>query len=472
MGFIHDDFLLRGQSARRLYHEVACDLPILDYHTHLPAGDILEDAPFRDLHQLWLAGDHYKWRAMRANGVPEHLCTGDADPREKFHAWARTVPATLRNPLHHWTHLELKRFFDIDTLLDADTADTIWEQSTAHLATTPLTPRGILRQFRVSLVCTTNDPLESLDAHHSLARVFPEVRVLPTFRPDRAMDFRDPAAFPAYCDRLAESTATETGSLPGFLDALRSRHAAFHEAGCRLSDHGLPVTPSNFPTPGEAARVFDRARHGGQVSAHDAHRLASLLLLEFGRWNAEAGWTQQLHLGARRDNNSRQLASLGHDTGFDSVGDWPQAAALAAYLDRLDSEGNLPRVILYNLNPADNPILASLAGCFQDGRTPGKIQLGPAWWFLDQKDGIAAHLDTLSRIGLIARFIGMVTDSRSFLSVVRHEYFRRILCNLIGTDIENGEIPDAPAPARRLIADICHHNAEAYLRIPPRRDPN
>ena len=463
--FIHQDFLLHTPTARRLYHEFAAPEPILDYHTHLSPRDIAEDRQFGDLWEVWLAGDHYKWRAMRADGVDERFCTGDAAPYEKFLAWARVVPNTVRNPLYQWTHLELKRCFDIDGLLNEETAPAVWARAGERLGTPGLTARGILQRFGVRALCTTDDPADDLAWHAQIAHSGCPTRVYPTFRPDRALIVDQPEAFNAWADRLAAACGMEIRRLPHLLEALERRHAAFHEAGCRLSDHGLPHCYADFPAEAEAAAIFDRVRAGRAAGPDDFGRFAAFLLLFFGRLDARRGWTMQLHLGALRGVNAHAGRRLGPDTGFDSVGDWPQAARLAAFLDRLEGEDALPRTILYNSNPRDNAVFASLAGSFQDGAIPGKMQWGAAWWFLDTRGGITRQLDTLSDCGLFARFIGMLTDSRSFLSFPRHEYFRRILCDLVGRDVENGELPDDDALLGPLVGNICFGNAQEYLRL-------
>lgn len=465
MAFLDDEFLLQNRTARRLYHEFARDQPIIDYHNHLPPRDIAEDRRFDNLAEIWLEGDHYKWRAMRANGVEERYCTGDAAPFDKFMAWARTVPHTLRNPLYHWTHLELRRYFGIDELLDERTGRRIWEEANAQLQTGDLTTQGILRKFRVAALCTTDDPTEDLAHHAAIARSDLKTRVYPAFRPDKALRVDQPEPFNAWVDRLEAASGASVGRLSDLLDALEKRHAAFHAAGCRLSDHGLDTAFADFPTDSDAAAIFDKARSGQPASPDEKAKFAAHLMLFFGRLDAQRGWTKQLHLGALRNASTRGMRLLGPDTGFDSIGDWHQAAPLAAYLDRLDRENALPKVILYNNNPTDNYLLATMAGNFQDGVTPGKVQFGAGWWYLDTKEGIEWQLNALSNVGLLSRFVGMLTDSRSFMSYPRHEYFRRVLCNLIGRDIENGEMPDDDALVGPMIEDICFHNAKRYLGL-------
>src|SRR5215471_275812 len=424
MSFIHDDFLLQTQAAKHLYHAYAEDQPILDFHTHLPAEEIAEDRRFGDLTDIWLEGDHYKWRAMRTNGVAERFCSGNAPAYEKFLAWASTVPHTVRNPLFHWTHLELKRYFDIDEILDPGTAPAIWKRANAQLADDEsLTTQGILRKFGVRAVCTTDDPSDNLTPHRQLAASAFEIRVYPTFRPDRALRVRDAQAFNFWVDRLSASADLEIKTLNDFLDALQRRHDYFHQAGCRLSDHALNHCYADLCTQAEAEGIFQRVRSGQSANAEEHSRFASFMMMFFGRLDSEKGWTKQLHLGAQRNVNNRSLKELGADAGFDSMGDWPQAAALGAYLDHLEQENALPKMILYNVNPSDNYTLATMAGNFQDSDKPAKVQFGSAWWFLDQKEGIEAQLNALSNTGLLSRFIGMVTDSRSFMSFPRHEYF-------------------------------------------------
>jgi glucuronate isomerase len=465
MPFIHDDFLLKTPTARRLYHEYAAPEPILDYHCHLPPQDVAANRRFANLFEIWLEGDHYKWRAMRANGVDERYCTGDASPREKFMAWARTVPQTLRNPLYHWTHLELKRYFGIEELLDETTAPAVWDRANELLAGEDLTAHGILRKFRVKAVCTTDDPTDDLACHRAIAASGLETKVLPTFRPDKAFNVHQPAAFNEWVDKLGAVSNTDIDGFRNFLEALRKRHDFFHEMGGRLSDHGLTSCFADFCTVADASAVFDNARRGIAASPAEQSHFASFLMLYFGRLDAEKGWTKQLHLGARRNANTRMFQSVGADKGFDTIGDYPQGEALCAYLDRLEQENALPKTILYNLNPADNYLLATMIGNFQDGRTAGKIQYGSGWWFLDQKEAMEWQINALSNAGLLSRFVGMLTDSRSFMSYPRHEYFRRVLCNLIGTEMENGELPDREDLAGPMIRNICYGNARQYLGL-------
>ena len=465
MPFITEDFLLSKPSAKRLYHDYAAGEPILDYHCHLPPQDIAANRQFRDLAEIWLEGDHYKWRAMRADGVAEQYCTGDAIPREKFLAWAATVPHTLRNPLYHWTHLELKRYFGINELLDARTAPRIWEQANALLATPELRVHGILNRFRVTALCTTDDPADDLDTHRAIRASGLATRVFPAYRPDKALGVDRPEAFNPWVERLAAASDVDIGCLADFLDALRRRHDEFHDLGARLSDHGLNHCYASFCTEPAASAVFEKARAGRTATPEEHAQFASYMMLFFGRLDADKGWTKQLHLGACRSVNTRRLQELGPDTGFDSMGDWPQVAALGAYLDRLEMDNALPKMIIYNVNPIDDYAFATMAGSFQDGRTPGKIQFGGGWWFLDQKEGMEWQLNALSNTGLLSRFVGMLTDSRSFMSYPRHEYFRRVLCNLVGADMENGLIPDDDSLVGPMIRDICYRNAREYLGL-------
>jgi glucuronate isomerase len=465
MSLIHEDFLLQTRTAQRLYHGYAENEPILDYHCHLPPRDIAENRRFANLFELWLEGDHYKWRAMRANGVPEKYVTGDADPFDKFLAWARTVPATLRNPLYHWTHLELKRYFGIDRLLDEGSAAAIWRIANEQLAGDELTAQSIPPKFRVKALCTTDDPADDLAWHRQIAEARIETRVYPAYRPDKALHVHLPEQFNEWTNRLAVLTGRELKSFESFLEALEERHAYFHHMGCRLSDHGLNACFTPHGTEGDAARIFAAAREGRAASPEDHAKFAGFLMVFFGRLDARRGWVKQLHLGARRNNNSRMFRVAGPDTGFDSIGDWPQIDALSAYLDALERENALPKMVLYNLNPADNYAFATMAGNFQDGKTPGKIQFGSGWWFLDQKEAMEWQMNALSNCGLLSRFIGMLTDSRSFMSYPRHEYFRRVLCNLLGDDIEKGLLPNDEELIGAMVRNICYTNVRDYLAL-------
>ena len=464
--FIHEDFLLETALARRLFHEAAADQPIIDYHNHLPPAEIAGNRRFENLAEIWLGGDHYKWRAMRADGVAETDCTGDAPPYEKFLAWARTVPHTLRNPLYHWTHLELKRYFDIDELLCEESAPRIWAAANERLQAPDRDVHGILESFRVRVLCTTDDPADDLAAHAAAAASPLSTRVFPSFRPDALMRIAQPEFFPAYLGRLAAAADREITTLAGLVEAVASRHAVFDAAGCRATDHGLGYVPARFAPETEVAALFARARKGETLAPEDVEKFQTYLLLQVGRLNAERGWAMQLHLGALRNNSTRGLRTLGPDTGYDSIGDWPQAERLAAFLDRLDRDGALPRTILYNLNPADNYLFATMIGNFQDGSIPGKLQYGSGWWFLDQLEGMTRQLDALSSAGLLYRFVGMLTDSRSFMSFPRHEYFRRLLCNLLGRDAAAGLVPDDFDLLADAVRRICFANARDYFAFP------
>ena len=465
--FIHEDFLLGTKQACELYHRYAKDEPIYDYHCHLPPDLIAKNHLFADLTELWLGGDHYKWRALRTNGVKEEFVTGGASPREKFQAWAETVPHTLRNPLYHWSALELKRYFDIDDLLTGASAEKIWKRANAKLA--KLRVHDLINRSNVAVVCTTDDPADSL-AHHEAIRANPgklKARVYPAFRPDKALGVTNPTAFNAWIDRLATAASWMNGikSLDDLLGALKKRHDDFHALGARVSDHGLESALAEPCTHSQAKMVFDAVRRGRAATAEEAARYGSYLMLEFGRWDAARGWTKQLHLGALRNNNNRLLSKLGPDTGFDSIGDFPQAVALSRYLNALDSTDQLPRTIVYNNNPNDNYVLGTMIGNFQDGSIPGKVQFGSGWWFLDQKEGMEWQINALSNLGLLSRFVGMITDSRSFVSYPRHEYFRRTLCNLLGADMARGEIPSDFKLVGGMVRNICFANAREYFGL-------
>ncbi len=465
MEFIHDDFLLHSKTAQRLYHDYAAAQPILDYHSHLPPSDIAADRRFQNLAEIWLEDDHYKWRAMRANGIAERYCTGDAEPYEKFLAWCRTVPHTLRNPLYHWTHLELKRYFGIDDLLDESSAAMVWDRANSLLRTGDLTTQGILRQFDIRALCTTDDPCDDLTHHRAINAAKLGVRVYPTFRPDQALTVHTPDVFNPWVRQLEKASNVNVSSFRTFLNALQQRHNFFHECGGRLSDHGLEHCYAARCTESQAAAIFAKVRGGNAATREEQEQFASFLMLFFGRLDAEKDWTKQLHLGAIRDVNTRRTREIGKDAGFASIGDWPQAEALCAYLDQLDQEHALPKTILYNVNPAHNYVFATAIGNFQDGSIAGKIQFGSGWWFLDQKEAIEWQLNALSNGGLLSRFIGMLTDSRSFMSFPRHEYFRRVLCNLIGRDVENGELPNDAELLGTIVRNICFDNARKYLSL-------
>jgi glucuronate isomerase len=465
--FLTEDFLLQTQTARALYHDFAENMPIFDYHCHLPVEEIAADRTFENLTDIWLRGDHYKWRAMRANGIAERLITGDASDFEKFQAWAATVPKTLRNPLYHWTHLELKRYFGVSgKLLNPETAEEIYTGCSARLREGDFSTRRILERMNVKVVCTTDDPTDTLEHHLRLKadRTFP-VKVLPAFRPDKALGVESPKDFNKWVGRLEASAGLAINSFDSFLEAIRRRHDFFHQAGCRLSDHGIEHPFAVDYTAKDVNNAFEKARQGKKPTPAEALKYKSAVMLELARMDAEKGWTQQFHFGALRNINSKAMATLGPDTGYDTIGDFEMARALARFLDGLEREGRLAKTILYVMNSRDNEVVATAIGCFQDGSLPGKMQFGSAWWFNDQKDGIERQINTLSNMGLLSRFVGMLTDSRSFLSYPRHEYFRRVLCNLLGNDVENGELPDDMELLGGMVKDICFRNASAYFGI-------
>lgn len=463
--FINDDFLLQSETGRRLFHGHSEDLPIIDYHCHLNPAHIAQDRRFEDLGQLWLEGDHYKWRAMRANGISEKYITGrETTFREKYDRWAETVPFTMRNPLYAWTHLELKRVFGVSKILNPSTADEIYRHCTALLRQPGYSARGLMKKFRVEVVCTTDDPVDSLEHHLALKKEGFEIKVLPTWRPDKAMAVEDPVRYKTYISTLSEASGTDITSFRMLIEALRKRQQFFADAGCSLSDHGIEQFYADDYTLHEIDAIFVRVLTGNTPDAGEISKFKSALMHELAIMDWEKGWTQQFHYGAIRNNNSRMLGILGPDTGYDSIGDFSVAKTLARFLDNLDREGKLAKTILYNLNPRDNDLIASMTGNFQDGLTPGKIQFGSGWWFLDQEQGMTSQINSLSLMGLLSRFVGMLTDSRSFVSYPRHEYFRRILCNLIGDDIENGKLPASEIETiGKMVEDVSYFNAKNYF---------
>ena len=463
--FLSEDFLLYSRAARRLYHEHAARMPIFDYHCHLPPSEIAQDKQFDNLTQIWLYGDHYKWRLMRANGVDECYCTGAASDYEKFEKWAETVPYTWRHPLYHWTHLELKRYFDIDKLLNPETTREIYESCNEKLPTPAFSVRNLLRKMRVKLVCTTDDPLAALEYHQQIRNDGFEVKVLPTWRADKAMAADNVSALKLWVGNLGKICNLEIRDFAAYLEAIRKRHDFFHEMGCRISDHGLETIYARDYRDSEIEAIFQKILETKQPEIDEQHKFMSALLYELAVMDQEKGWTQQFHIGALRNTNTIMSQKLGPDTGFDSMADGEIAKPLNKFFDRLAAEGKLAKTIVYNLNPKDNEAVATMLGSFQDGTVAGKMQYGSGWWFLDQKDGITRQLDTLSHLGLLSRFVGMVTDSRSFLSYPRHEYFRRILCNLLGGEMENGQLPDDPALMGQMVEDICYNNAKDYFGI-------
>jgi glucuronate isomerase len=461
--FLDENFLLSTMTSQQLYHEFAKKMPIIDYHCHLPPDQIANDVNFDNLTQVWLYGDHYKWRAMRTNGVDESYITGKKPDVEKFQKWAETVPYTLRNPLYNWTHLELQRYFDMYELLNGQTARKIYDECSAKLQTPEYSVRSLIRKMNVKVVCTTDDPIDSLEYHQKIKDDRFEVKILPAYRPDKAMNVDNATDFNSYVSKLEAVANTSITSYNDYLDALKSRHDFFATMGCSVSDHGLELIYAEDYTPAEINSAFDKIRSGKELTAEENLKFKSAMLELFAIWDCEKGWVQQYHLGALRNNNSRRLRELGADTGWDSIGDFSQARALSRFLNKLDSNNQLAKTILYNLNPADNELMGTMVGNFNDGTVPGKIQFGSAWWFLDQKDGMIKQINALSNMGLLSRFVGMLTDSRSFLSFPRHEYFRRVLCDLFGTEIENGELPNDMAWTGKIVQDICFRNASNYF---------
>src|SRR3989339_72463 len=466
-GFITENFLLRTKTAQKLFHGHAARMPIYDYHCHLSPKDIAQDRRFENLTQIWLAGDHYKWRAMRSNGVAEKYITGNASDSEKFVAWARTVPYTVRNPLYHWTHLELKSPFGIiGKVLNEKTARGIYERCNDPLKGSGFSARGIITRMNVALICTTDDPVDSLEWHKIInADARFKTRVYATFRPDKAMMADTPDVFVPWVQKLAVAANVDIGSLVAFKKALVKRYDYFHTLGCRLSDHGLETVYAEEVSEKELAAIFVKALKKKKLTSLESAQFKYGMMLFFGEEQARRGWVQQLHLGAMRNNNTTMFKQLGPDTGFDSIGDASFAPRLSQYLDALNTRGALAKTILYNLNPKDTPVLTTMLGNFQDGSAWGKMQYGSAWWFLDTKEGMEAQLSMLSQHGLLSRFVGMLTDSRSFLSYPRHEYFRRILCNMIGTDVENGELPNDMALLGKIVENISYANAKEYFGL-------
>lgn len=461
--FLDENFLLDTKTALFLFHEYAAKLPVVDYHSHLPPNQIAENVNFDNLTQIWLAGDHYKWRAMRANGINEAYITGHKSDWEKFEQWAATVPYTLRNPLYHWTHLELQRYFNIDTLLCPASARKIYDECGEKLRSAEYSVKNLIKNRNVEVVCTTDDPLDNLSSHQKIKQDGYAVKVLPAFRPDKAMEANDTKALNAYISRLETTTDTTIDDFDAYLNALKKRHDYFAANGCSLSDHGLEQLYAEDYSENEIRLIFLKIKAEQALLPVEIVKFKSAMLFHFAVWDHKKGWVQQFHLGVLRNNNSRALKETGPDTGYDSIGDFAQGKAMSKFMDQLESKNKLPKTILYNLNPADNALMATMAGNFNDGSGPGKIQFGSAWWFLDQKDGMTKQLNVISNMGLLSRMVGMLTDSRSFLSYPRHEYFRRILCNLFGNDIENGELPNDIKWTGKIIQDICYYNAKNYF---------
>ena len=465
--FMDENFLLQTETARHLYHDHAKKMPIIDYHCHLVPQMVAEDHQFRSITEVWLGGDHYKWRAMRSNGVAERYCTGtDTSDWEKFEKWAETVPYTFRNPLYHWTHLELKTAFGIDKILNPSTAREIYDECNAKLAQPGYTARGFMRRYGVEVVCTTDDPVDSLEWHKMTRESGFETRMLPTWRPDKAMAVENPARYRAYIEQLAEVSGISITTFDDVIEALCLRHKFFEENGCRLSDHGIEEFYAEDYTDAEIDAIFNKVYGGTELTADEIRKFKSAMMIEFAVMDAESGWTQQFHYGAIRDNNTKMFNLLGPDTGFDSIGEFNTAKAMSKFFNKLNSMDRLTKTIIYNLNPCANEVVATMLGNFQDGSIAGKFQFGSGWWFNDQKDGMERQMNSLSLLGLLSRFVGMLTDSRSFLSYPRHEYFRRTLCNLLGNDVENGEIPASEmARVEQMVEDISYYNAKNFFQF-------
>ena len=464
--FIHEDFLLQSETAKHLYHNFAKSLPIIDYHCHLDPKMVAEDHQFSSITELWLGGDHYKWRALRANGVAEKYITGDASDWEKFEKWAETIPYAMRNPLYHWTHLELKTCFGIDKVLNPDTAKEIFDECNAKLQLPEYSAKNLMRRYKVEVVCTTDDPIDSLEYHKQIKESGFEIKVLPTWRPDKAMAVESASAFKTYIDTLSSVSGIKINSFKEIIDALLIRHKYFEEMGCRLSDHGMEEFYAEDYTEAEIEAIFSKVYGGTELNEAEIKKFKSAMLVEFGKMDADTGWTQQFHYGVIRNNNTKMFKAIGPDTGFDSISQVITAKNMVKYFDTLNSMDKLTKTIVYNLNPSDNTMLATMIGNFQDGSVPGKMQFGAGWWFLDQKDGMEQQMNALSLQGLLSRFVGMLTDSRSFVSYARHEYFRRIMCNLIATDVEKGEIPASEmSRIEQMVADISYYNAKNYFNF-------
>ena len=463
--FITDDFLLHSEAAKTLYHHHAKIQPIFDYHCHLSPKDIAEDRQFENLTQIWIEGDHYKYRVMRANGVDEKFITGNASPYDKFLKWAETVPYTLRNPLYHWTHLELKNYFGITTLLDSNSSKVIYNEATTLLQKPEYSVRNILRKMNVKVVGTTDDPTDDLQFHKKIKDDNFEIKVLPSFRPDKATEIEKGPAFVDWIKKLEQSVGFSITDYSKLIKALNDRHDFFHEMGCRISDHGHNTFYSENFTAAEVDLIFQTAINGKSLSDLEINKYKSAVLFELALMNKKKSWVQQFHVGAIRNNNAKMLQKLGPDQGFDSLGDLVMADKMSKFFGKLSKNESLTKTIVYNLNPRDNEMFAAMVANFNDGKVVGKMQYGAAWWFLDQKDGMEKQLNVLSNFGLLSRFVGMVTDSRSFLSFPRHEYFRRILCNVLGDEIQKGELPNNMQLIGAMVENICYKNAVDYFEI-------
>lgn len=463
--FLSDDFLLSTKTAHTLYYNFAKDMPIIDYHCHLPIDQIAKDINFKNLTQIWLYGDHYKWRAMRVNGIAEEFITGNRTDYEKFEKWAETVPYTIRNPLYHWTHLELQRYFDVYDILSPATARKIYDECTEKLQSPEYSVRNLMLKMKVEMTGTTDDPLDNLADHQKIKKDGFEIQVLPSFRPDKAMNADQVSDLNAYIHKLESVSNVHISNFNEYLNALKSRHTFFAENGCIVSDHGLEQFYAEEYTDAEIEAIFQKIRSHQVLQPLEISKFKSCMLFNFALWDHEKGWVQQYHIGGLRNNNTRLLKKVGADAGLDSIGDFTQGVSMSKFLNKLDTQDCLAKTIIYNLNPADNELVATMTGNFNDGTVAGKIQFGSAWWFLDQKDGMIQQLNTLSNMGLLSRFVGMLTDSRSFLSYPRHEYFRRILCDLIGKDVENGELPNDMKWLGKIVQDISYYNAKKYFGL-------
>jgi glucuronate isomerase len=463
--FVHDNFLLQSKTAEILYHDYAKGLPVIDFHCHLPPQDIAANRQFDNLTQIWLEGDHYKMRAMRANGVNEKYITGNAPDIEKFMKWAETIPYAIRNPLYHWTHMELKRYFGIDKILNSSTAQEIYDKASQLLRSSEYKVQNLIKNKNVEVLCTTDDPADDLTFHQQIRQQGFSVRVLPTWRPDKSMAVEDVAAYNNYLDKLSAAAGISISKYNDLLDSLKKKQELFHSLGCNLSDHGVENFYSEEFTESQILKIFAKVRSGRHLTGNEIKKFKSAFLLQLCEMNHGLGWTQQFHVGAIRNNNKRMFSIVGPDKGYDSIGDKEIAHGMSKFFDRLEQKEKLSKTIVYNLNPRDNELMATMIANFNDGATPGKMQFGPAWWFLDQKDGIEKQLNTLSNMGLLGRFVGMTTDSRSFLSFTRHEYFRRVLCNIIATDVDKRELPYDMQLLGKLVKDICYGNAKEYFKF-------
>lgn len=463
--FIDKNFLLQTETAKNLYHEFAEKMPIFDYHCHLPIKDLAYDVCYKNLGQAWLAGDHYKWRLMRSNGIAEQFCTGNATDYEKFEKWAETIQLAIRNPLYHWTHLELQRYFNINTILNPKNCKEIYDQCSSLLQSPDFSVRNLLLNMNVKFICTTDDPIDSLEHHKKLKDDDYKVKVIPTFRPDKAMAVSNTTSYIKYITKLSEVSGIEIKNFSSLIEALDARHKVFHNIGCRIADHGILSFWTETYSDEEIEDITIKIIAGNELTQREVSKFKAAFLFECARLNFKRGWVQQFHIGPIRNNNTRLFNKLGPDIGCDSIGDYNHGDNMVKFLDRLDHSGELTKTIFYNINPRDNELFASIIGSFQDGSFPGKLQFGPSWWFLDQIDGITKQINTISNLGLLGRFIGMTTDSRSFLSFPRHEYFRRILCNLIGSDVENGKIPNDIDFLGNLVEKICYNNAVDYFKM-------